>query len=67
MVDGFKCMAYGVCDSLGNARGGCGHIATPKLDRETWSIEKRVDDISIQLVLIQACLASIVRLLSRED
>jgi hypothetical protein len=64
-VRGFECKAYNICRSMGNDRGTCQTIPNTSLD--DISLEERVNDISGQLANMQACLSSIVLLLSEAN
>ena len=65
MSDGFKCPAYGICDYLHNARGGCEHLASISSKKTTPTTQQQLDELRTQLVSMQACLISIVSLLSQ--
>jgi hypothetical protein len=64
MTEGFRCFAYDICNNLHNARGGCEHLASISYDKTALSAQQQFDELSHQLVSMQACLISIVLLLS---
>ena len=64
---GFECKAYRVCSRMGTARGGCTTLTkhSPYLLDDT-PMESEIKDIRQQLILIEACLSSIVLLLESQ-
>ena len=62
------CPAYQVCHKLDNARGSCTNLTSQVAYRDNESLEaNRLTEISLRLIGIQACLASIVLLLSERQ
>jgi hypothetical protein len=66
-LKGFECKAYQTCSRMGTARGGCKTLTkhSPYLPDDT-PIESEVQDIQQKLIIIQACLSSIVLLLESQ-
>jgi len=62
---GFVCKAHNICLNMGNDRGACRTL--PNIGIGEVSLEQRVENISYQLANMQACLASIVLLLSQAN
>jgi hypothetical protein len=64
---GFECRAYHYCTRMGTARGGCATLTkhSPYLPNDT-PMESEIKDIRQQLILIEACLSSIVLLLESQ-
>ncbi len=64
-IQGFECKAYGICHTMGNDRGACQTL--PNISHDDIPPEQRIEEISHQLANMQACLASIVLLLSEKE
>lgn len=64
MASGFKCLAYDICNRFRNARGGCENLVSISSEKTTPSTQEQLDEFSQRLVSMQACLISIVLLLS---
>lgn len=61
---GFRCKAYPICDRLGNARGGCAELTSSLALKQKLTTQQQFRELEMQLTSIQACLNSIVLLLS---
>jgi len=67
MNKGFECNAYRICHRLGTGRVGCTALTSPfPLSKDETPVEYQLKDIRQQLILIQACLSSIVLLLNSQ-
>jgi hypothetical protein len=64
---GFECRAYQICSRMGTAKGGCRILTkhSPYIPEDT-PMESEIKDIRQQLILIEACLSSIVLLLESQ-